>query len=298
MLTRKVRTPITWFGGKGQLVGKLVEYVPPHKYYVEPFGGGASLLFAKKPSGFEVYNDLDEGLFNFFRVLRDKDKFKEFYRKVCLTPQSRNEYEFCRKTWQNEADEVERAYRWYIVARMSFGGSFGGGWGFNVKALTRNMSGAVSGWLSIIDLLPEIHERVMRVQIENKDFRDIFKLYIERWSYKDSFAYLDPPYVPYTRREGGYAHEMSIEDHRELVELLLSHEENCKYMVSGYENEIYEKLEKNGWKKVTWDVPCNAVGKTYLAGIVGEGATFSKKQRRKECIWMNYDIRKGDCSHG
>lgn len=51
-----MRSPIRWFGGKGNMVSKLLKLVPPHEHYVEVFGGGASLLFAKPPcKGCETY---------------------------------------------------------------------------------------------------------------------------------------------------------------------------------------------------------------------------------------------------
>jgi len=67
----RLRSPMWWFGGKGKMVKKLLPLIPQHKIYVEVFGGGASLLFAKEPSPVEVYNDLNSDLVNFFRVLRD-----------------------------------------------------------------------------------------------------------------------------------------------------------------------------------------------------------------------------------
>lgn len=58
----ELRSPIVWFGGKGNMASKLLKLMPEHKHYVEPWGGGASLLFAKPPcGGVEVYNDLDDG---------------------------------------------------------------------------------------------------------------------------------------------------------------------------------------------------------------------------------------------
>lgn len=115
-MRKRLRSPIVWFGGKGNMVAKLLPLIPPHRIYVEPFGGGASLLFAKKPSPVEVYNDLDSGLVNFFRVLRDPKKFERLHKLVSLTPYSREEYDFCRATWETCDDDVERAYRWYVVA--------------------------------------------------------------------------------------------------------------------------------------------------------------------------------------
>lgn len=79
-----LRSPICWFGGKGLMVSKLLPLIPPHHIYVEVFGGGASLLFAKEPSPVEVYNDIDSGLVNFFRVLRDPEKFARFLPLGCI----------------------------------------------------------------------------------------------------------------------------------------------------------------------------------------------------------------------
>lgn len=59
-------------------------------------------------------------------------------------------------------------------------------------------------------------------------------------------------------------------------------------MLSGYDNELYQRLEQNGWKKISWDVACHSAGKTRATGILGKKATFKKNQRRVECIWLNY----------
>jgi len=266
------------------MVNKLLKLLPPHdsyKIYVEPFGGGASLLFAKKPSPVEVYNDLDEGLVNFFRVLRDEEKFKKFYHKVVLTPYSRKEFYDCRETWVRCEDKIERAYRWYVVARMSFGGMFDSGWGFIVNLSHNGMSAAVSSWLSMVEMLPEIHQRIMRVQIECKDFREIIRTY----DTEESFFYVDPPYVPDTRRDGGYKHEMTLEDHKELVEMLLK--VKGKVMLSGYAHPVYEPLEKSGWNRIDFKTACHAIGRTRYTGILGEGSA-KKKQPRIESVWRNY----------
>jgi len=73
MTKPRLRSPIFWFGGKGNMVAKLLNLIPPHEHYCEPFGGGASLLFAKRPcGGVEVYNDINEGLYDLFCVLRER----------------------------------------------------------------------------------------------------------------------------------------------------------------------------------------------------------------------------------
>jgi len=199
------------------MAAKILQLFPPHRVYVEPFGGGASLLFAKEPSPVEVYNDVDSGLVNLFRVLRDPTRFEQFQRLVSLTPYSREEFCFCRETWEKCDEDLERAYRWFVVARMSFSGHFGGSWGFAVSASDRGMSTVCSSWLAAIEGLPQVHARLMRVQIEHSDFRRIITTY----DTPETLFYCDPPYMPATRKSGGYRHEMAESDHEELVALLL-----------------------------------------------------------------------------
>src|SRR5210317_1231914 len=81
-----MNSPIKYFGGKGGVLKKEILSYFPHKSeydtYIEPFGGGASVLFAKEPFGSEIYNDLEENVHCLFKVLQDEDLFKEF-KKLC-----------------------------------------------------------------------------------------------------------------------------------------------------------------------------------------------------------------------
>jgi len=282
-MDKKLRSPITWFGGKGHLVNKLLPLFPKHKIYVEPFGGGANLLVAKEPSPVEVYNDIDSGLVNFFRVLRDPEKFEQFYKRIQFMPYSREEYCFCKETWWQETDDVMRAVKWYAVAVQSFSGKFGGGWSYNVNTSTRGMVKTTSRWQSAIEMLPDVSKRLLRVQIEHDDFRKI----IPRYDTPETFFYLDPPYVLSTRRSGGYKHEMTDQDHIELVDLLLNIQGMA--MLSGYDNEIYARLEQAGWTKLSFTVACSAAGRTRYTKILGKGSC-AENQQRTECVWLNYNV--------
>jgi DNA adenine methylase len=135
----------------------------------------------KPPSPVEVYNDINGDLVNLFRVIRDPEKFKEFHRQVSLIPYSREEFNYYKNL--NPQNDVERAVKTFIVFRQSVGG-MGNGWGYTLKESLRNMASDVSKYLSIIDELPVIHERLFRVQIENDDFRKI----IPRYDYEDAFS--------------------------------------------------------------------------------------------------------------
>ena len=279
----RLRSPIAWLGGKGRMVTKLLPLIPPHKIYVEPFGGGASLLVAREPSAVEVYNDLNSGLVNFFRVLRNKKQFEKFHRLAALTPFSREEHDLCKATWAGEKDPVERAHRFFVVARMSFGGIFDNSWGYTVHSSSRGMAGAVGRWLGAVERLPEVSTRLLRVQVEHADAFEV----IERYDTPETFFYLDPPYVLSTRKSGGYEHELDDSQHRRLVELLLRVE--GKVLLSGYSNRLYTELEARGWGRRDFETVCSASGRTRLNGLLGTGAAKAKQQR-VETVWFNYEV--------
>ena len=291
-----MRSPIWWFGGKGNLVSKLLQFIPAHDAYIEPFFGGGSLFFAKQPAKIEVINDIDKDLMNFYAVLRDEEKFARFHRLAYLTPYSRCEFNEARRKFKNKEwrDDVERAYLFFVIARMSFSGDFGHSWSYAITEVRENMLGTVSKYLSAIDMLPEVHERLRHAQIECDDWLSVWYRYIPIWKEKKFrvFAYLDPPYVPHTRRNGEYRYEFTTREHIKLINEIKD-ERDVQIMLSGFPSRIYKKLEESGWRKICWDVGCFATGRSYKAGIIGEGITEEKEQRRTECIWMNYYEQKG-----
>lgn len=274
-----LRPPIPYFGGKQLMAGKLIPLFPPHKTYVEVFGGAASLLFAKESGPVEIYNDLDSDLVNFMQVLRDRDgMFPDFYNRACLSPYSRDEWLFCRNNLNADPSPVERARRFFVLARFSFSGLIGSSFGIDVTGSKRGMVQKASAYQGVLGILPRLSERLISVLIENKDFRNLIQVY----DTEQTFFYLDPPYLPATRRSGAYKHEMAEEDHRALVETIKA--VKGKVMLSGYPNDLYDSL---GWNKQEWHTVCNAAGRTRISGLQGVGAVL-EKQKRTECVWINY----------
>ncbi len=267
-----MRKPFRYYGGKGNLVPKLLELIPPHDTYIEVFSGSAALLFAKSPvtSKLEVLNDFNSDIVNFYRVLRDKEKLDVLIRKIEFTPYSREEYDYCKSTLDDLLpDSVERAYRWFIVASMSMSGMIGKAWSCNVKP-----NGAQSKvWAKIPENLKDFHYRLKQVQVEHKDFRKLIPLYDR----EENFQYMDPPYISDTRiNKKVYEKEMTKDDHKELVELLLN--SKGKFVLSGYAHSIYKPLEKNGWHRSNIRVSCAVSGK--------------KRTSRTEVLWFNFVPKK------
>jgi site-specific DNA-adenine methylase len=75
---KEIRSPLAWIGGKCHLAPKLINLMPDHVCYCEPFGGAAHVLLQKQPSTNEVYNDINGEVVNFFMILRrDPDKLQQ-----------------------------------------------------------------------------------------------------------------------------------------------------------------------------------------------------------------------------
>jgi DNA adenine methylase len=273
-----MRTPIAWFGGKGRMVTKILPLIPEGKIYVEPFGGGASILLARAPSPVEVYNDIDGGLYDFFTVLADTNLFDKFYRRVALLPVSRQFFYDYNASWQDETDLIERVAKWFLVARQSFSGCFGGSWGYAVTASRRGMASETSTWLSGVEMLPQIHARLQRVQIECKDFRDVLMTY----DTPETVFYLDPPYIHDTRVSGRYLYEMTDNDHKDLVQLMLGLKGAS--VLSGYAHEIYKPLSAE-WRRYDFQTVCHAAGRKRNSKLQGEGALLDNVPRT-ECVWV------------
>lgn len=107
------RPALRYYGGKFNLAPWIISHFPEHKSYVEPCGGGASVLLQKQRSELETYNDIDGNVVNFFRVLRDQPE--ELIKKIWLTPWARTEYEMA---YQKCDDDIEKARRFYMACWM------------------------------------------------------------------------------------------------------------------------------------------------------------------------------------
>lgn len=77
------RPLLRYHGGKWKLAPWIINHMAEHKTYVEPFGGGGSVLIRKPRAYAEVYNDLDGDVVNLFRVARDRGE--ELRQALALT---------------------------------------------------------------------------------------------------------------------------------------------------------------------------------------------------------------------
>lgn len=267
---RKARPLIRYHGGKWLLAPWIISHFPEHRNYVEPFGGGGSVLLRKPRTYAEVYNDLDCEIVNLFQVARDRGP--ELVNVLTMTPFARKEFELA---WHPSEDALEQARRTVIRAFMGFGSAAATmrrsvnqkGRGGLAKTGFRNNSDRsgttpAHDWNNYPSALVETIARLKGVVIENKPALDL----IRQMDRPHTLFYVDPPYLPETRDAGGdYRHEMTEQDHRDLAALLNTVQ--GAVILSGYPSALYEDLYR-GWRRVEREA-------------LADGA-----RKRTEVLWM------------
>src|SRR5581483_2198617 len=179
----KMVGPLSYIGGKNRLATKIISLLPEHVTYVEPFAGGAQVLFHKPPSEVEVLNDLDFDIVNFFRVCQWHYEELIRYLRFCLV--SRKLHEFHLKSDPATLTDIQRAGRFFYLQKNSFGGLI----------LKQKFHYGVTHPSNynperIPDLIRHAHERLARVQIESLPYGQI----LEKYDRPTTVFYLDPPY--------------------------------------------------------------------------------------------------------
>lgn len=248
-------------GAKNRIAPWICKYIPQHRNYVEPFLGSGAIFFNKEPSYIEILNDIDCDVVNFFRVLRERED--EFIRKISLTPYSREEYGNAYKTTE-EVDALEQARRFAVKCWQGFGcgNRYKNGYRRGIGDTSPNPAKA---WKELPETLQYAADRLKNAQIESVDAIRL----IEDMKGNNTFIYCDPPYLQDTRKKYLYNHEMDDIHHKKLLETILK--SDCKIMISGYENELYNEM-LTGWNKAH------------------KNTTAECSIKRTETIWFNYDL--------
>lgn len=235
------RPLLRYHGSKFSLSPWIIGFFPEHKVYIEPFGGGGSVLLQKRPAKTEIYNDMDGSVVNLFRIVRDRESCAELIRLLESTPFSRVEYQ---AAYDDPKDDIDAAYK--LCVRSFKGMSSKGIWqksGFDTRVNPDGFISRVNAFRALPDVLAAAAERLVSTVIENDDAIKI----IERHDRADALIYCDPPYVRATRGSSVYKHDMKDDCHIRLAETL----HKCVGMVvlSGYPSVLYDDLFQD-WMRI------------------------------------------------
>lgn len=263
------RPLVRYHGGKWKLAPWIISHFPHHRIYVEPFGGGGSVLLRKQRSYAEIYNDLDGEIVNVFKAARDHgDALKN---ALFLTPFAREEFI---ESYYPANDPIEQARRTIVRSFMGFGSSAVTRAGHVTTRFTKpstgfransNRSGTTPAhdWQNYAEVFSLIVERLRGIVIENRDAKEVMQMQ----DGENTLHYVDPPYMAETRDKGSdYKHELTDKDHVELAEFLKTLQGTV--ILSGYKSETYQNL--------------------YGDWHYSEKAHFADgAAKRTECLWMN-----------
>lgn len=267
---KKIRPPFKIHGGKYYLSKWVISNFPSNYKeltYCEPCCGAGSVFLNKVKSREEIVGDVDKGIINIFKSLRDAPT--EFIQLLKSIEYSESVFQDAIRRIAGGAsdDYVNDAINEYVVRRMSRGGmrrSFS--WSNRLRG---GKPGDLNAWESMLDQLPWIADRVQDTVMLNSDCIDM----LDRWNDPTVLVYLDPPYLKDTRTSPSvYTHEMTVEQHTELLAKI--RESKSKVIISGYPSPLYNKYLK-GWRMET---------KT-MANHSGQQKV---KEKRVEVLWMNY----------
>lgn len=196
-----MKPPINRMGGKSRLRKEIINMIPGHICYVEPFFGAGWVFFGKDTSEVEVINDKDQELINLFRVIKEHPG--ELERILQYEFVSRDKFDFYKKVEIEYLTDIQRAARYLYIISNSFASR---GVSFGYGALKKPSQKIFE------DDFTRLRDRLKNTYVENKDAMDI----IERYDRENTFFFCDPPYY----ETSGYKEKFTKENHIQLRDIL------------------------------------------------------------------------------
>jgi DNA adenine methylase len=233
------RPILRYHGGKWLLAEWVIAHMPPHRVYVEPFGGAGSVLLRKPKSYAEVYNDKWSAVVNVFRVLRNPATAARLKHALEHTAFARDEFTDCAHS--DNDDDVERARKTIFRSMAGFGSAASNGLyptGFRANS-NRSGTTPAQDWMNYPPYVDAYVSRLRGVVIENREAVEVMRAHDS----VETLHYVDPPYVHATRNfargNAAYAHELTDDQHVEMLAVLRTL--TGAVLLSGYRNDLYDE---------------------------------------------------------
>ena len=262
-----MKPAFSYYGGKQNLVDKILPLIPNHKIYVEPFIGGGTVLFAKKPSQIQYINDKNFKIANFYKIIQNnfKELQRYFYGTVHAEFLHRQAQSFI-KQFQKSQDKsqfnlVKLAWATWIDANLSIFKVMTGGFAFSTSS---NQPKPTKNRVDRM-LTDMYYNRLKNVIVYNEDAIDV----ILKTDSEDTFFYLDPPY---DECDSGF-YEKQIDVFYRLLEILPKIK--GKWLLSSYPSQAIIEFRKNN------KVFCKDIQQRLLC---------NSDRFKTECLTMNYNI--------
>lgn len=271
-----INSPFRYAGGKFYARHLILEHLPAHNFYLEPFAGGASIFFAKPKVSENWLNDLDAELTNVYLIIRDNPHaLIDFLTGEQATKERHAWY----KSVFQPASNLEAAARWYYLNRTSYSGIMKKEncyWGYGDKYSMRP-----ENWGR--NILRTSH-KLQNVKITQLDFQEVIEQAPD-----NSFLFIDPPYYG-ADQDKFYNHCLTLEGHQRLAKVLAKHCHRLKFLVT-YDN-VPAVRELYSWAKQMLDKEWNyTINRTddQRNGRKLENNYKGERYKGKEIFILNYE---------
>lgn len=258
MTRPRLKTPISYYGGKQTMLKYIIPLIPKHTVYTEAFAGGCAVLFGKEKADCEVINDLNKELINFYQVAQKQ--YDELKAEIDGSLHSRDQHTHARHimTHPQFFTPVQRAWAVWIGSKLGFASMLDGTFGYDRSGTTTlKLFNAKDQFTEMIC------QRLSQVIIESEDGCNV----IQRYDCPEAFHFVDPPYV-----NSDCGHYIGLFNEQNLEELLtiLSKVEG-KFMLTMFPHDLIRSfVSQFGWKIHT----------------IERQITASKTSRRRQEEWM------------
>lgn len=269
---QEINSPFRYAGGKFYARKLIIEHVPEHAYYIEPFAGGASVFFAKNKARDNWLNDIDDDLINCLTIIRDHPN--QLIKRLKDEKATKERHAYYKNKYHPKT-KIDCAVRWFYLNRTSYSGIM-------------NMQNCYWGYGEKFSMRPENWPRnILRtanklrdVKLTSLDFEEV----IEKAS-DDSFLFIDPPYFN-ADQDKFYACPFKHEDHFRLRDILKKHKARIKFLMT-YDNspEIRELYDwAHAMHEKEWNYTINRTD-DQKNGTDKRGTRY----KGKELFIVNYD---------
>ncbi|MCY3769871.1 MAG: DNA adenine methylase [Gammaproteobacteria bacterium] len=231
--SNRSNSPFRYPGGKFYARRLILNVIPEHNNYCEPFAGGASIFFAKNGSAASILNDLDFDVINTFRQIRDNvEGLINLLDGIKATKKLHAYY----KNTYRPTNELEAAFRWFYLNRTSYSGIMKPEncyWGYGPKYSMRP-----ENWPPH---LRTVSDRLQGVNLLSEDFEWV----IDKLP-NGCFAFIDPPYYAADQHKF-YNCPFDQADHERLASCLFRNSRRIKFLLT-YDNHS-DILSLYDWAK-------------------------------------------------
>ena len=211
-------SPFRYAGGKFYARKLILNELPLHDVYSEPFAGGASVFFAKPSVRISILNDLDEDVINTLRIIRDR--VEDLIGMLEGIPATKKNHTYYKNVY-SPSNCLERAFRWFYLNRTSYSGIMKPEncyWGYR-----RKYSMCPENWLP--------HLRTCSDKLQGSELCSVdFELIID--SLPDgAFVFVDPPYYNADQKKF-YSCSFETLDHNRLAKCLKRNAKRLNFLLT------------------------------------------------------------------